>query len=129
MKVAIPQFNSRVSPHFDFASKVLIATVEDGKVAHRESYSLIDLNALRRSTFLQKQGVEIVICGGISDFLVRLLLGNGIKVFAMVAGEAEQVLDQFLSGKLNVASIPTLQVPGNNRHLGRRGRCRGRKNL
>ncbi len=130
MKIAIPRFDNRVSPHFDVASKILIATVEDGKVTSRELYSLIDLNVLRRSTFLQKQGVEAVICGGISNFSVRLLLRNGIQVYALVAGDAEQVLEQFLNGSLNAAPIPMFPVPGNAMRPGRRGRCRGRrKNL
>jgi predicted Fe-Mo cluster-binding NifX family protein len=130
MKVAMPQFDKRVSPHFDCASKVLIATVEAGKVVNRELYSLRDLNNLRRSTFLQKQGVEWVICGGISNFSARLLWGNGIKVIAMVAGDAEQVLDQFVSGTLYSSADPAFQPQKNFRHPGRRGRCRGRiKNL
>lgn len=130
MKVAIPRFDNRVSPHFDCASKVLIATVEGGKVVNRELYSLRDLNVLRRSTFLQKQGVEWVICGGISNFSTRLLWGNGIQVLAMVAGDAEQVLDQFVSGTLHSSADPAFQPHNNFRHPGRRGRCRGRiKNL
>ncbi len=126
MKVAIPQFESRVSPHFDFASKVLIATVDGGKVVNRELYSLIDLNVLRRGTFLQKQGVAVVICGGISNFSARLLLGNGIQVLAMVAGDAEQVLAQFVRGTLHSATTPSFQPQSNFRHQVRRGRCRGR---
>ena len=130
MKVAIPQFDNRVSPHFDCASKILIATVEAGKVVSRELYSLIDLNVLRRSTFLQKQGVEAVICGAISNFSVRLLLRNGIQVYAMIAGDAEQVLDQFVSGTLHSSADPVFQPQNNFRHPGRMGRCRGRrKNL
>jgi predicted Fe-Mo cluster-binding NifX family protein len=127
MKVAIPQFDNRVSPHFDCASKVLIATVEEGKVVNRELYSLIDLNVLRRSTFFQKQGVGVVICGGISNFSARLLAGNGIQVVAMVAGDAEQVLDQFLSGTLQSTTTPAEFQPHKNFRLpGRRGRCRKR---
>ena len=54
MKVAIPMFNSRVSPRFDFAPKVLIAKVENGKVVDREHHSLINLNTIRRGTLLRK---------------------------------------------------------------------------
>jgi len=129
MKVAIPQFESRVSPHFDFASKVLIATVEGEKVVNRELYSLIDLNVLRRSTFLQKQGVAVVICGGISNFSARLILRNGIRICAMVAGDAEQALEQFLNGSLHAANTPMLPVSGNVKHPGRRGQCRGRRKI
>ena len=98
MKIAIPMFNSRVSPRFDFAPKVLIAKVENGKVVEREHYSLNSLNTIRRGTLLREQGVTVLICGGISNFSVRLLSDNGIKVIPMVAGEIEDVLEQFVDG-------------------------------
>ncbi len=99
MKVAIPKFNSRVSPRFEFAPKVLVVTVDDGKVVDREEYSLNDLDPMRKSALLKEQGVNVLICGGINGFFVRLLMGNGIEVICMVSGEAEEVLNHFIDGK------------------------------
>jgi len=76
MKVAIPMFNSRVSPRFDFASKVLVATIEGGIVIERQEHSLADLNPIRRSALLNVLGINLMICGGISGFSERLLIGN-----------------------------------------------------
>ena len=127
MKVAIPKFNSRVSPRFEFAAKVLIATVDGGKIMNREEYSLINLNPMRRSALLREQGVNVMICGGISVFFVRLLMGNGIEVIPMVSGEAEEVLNHFINGNLGVATTPISPMRRTGMHRGRRGICRGRK--
>ena len=126
MKVAILKFNSRVSPRFEFAPKVLVATVNQGKVIERKEYSLRSLNPMRKSTLLSEQGVNVLICGGINGFFVRLLMGNGIEVIPMVSGEAEEVLNKFINGNLDVATTTTSQMKITGRHRGRRGRCRGK---
>lgn len=125
MKVAIPMFNSRVSPRFDFASKLLVATIDSGKVLDRKEFPLANLNPIRRSSLLIEQGVNVLICGGISDFSVRLLMGNGIEVIPMVIGEVEEVLNLFIDGNLHSAIIPIIPRMGYGYHRGRRGR-RGR---
>jgi predicted Fe-Mo cluster-binding NifX family protein len=127
MKVAIPMFNSRVSPRFDFASKVLVATIEDGIVMERQEHSLADLNPIRRSALLNALGINLMICGGISGFSERLFIGNGIQVIPMVQGEIEKVLDLFIRGELNPDLLPI--IPSKRFHCprGRRGRWRGKK--
>lgn len=126
MKVAIPMFNNRVSPRFDFAPKVLIAKVDNGKVVERVQHSLINLNTIRRGTLLREQGVNVVICGGISNFSVRLLLGNGIDVVPMVAGEIEELLEQVINGNLHMVTTPA-SPPTTGGHRTRKGRCRGKR--
>ena len=106
MKIAIPMFNSRVSPRFDFASRMLIATIDNREVVERIEHSLTNLNPIRRSALLSELGVKVLICGGINDFSVRLLMGNGIEVIPMVAGEVEDVLNLFINDNLNSAIIP-----------------------
>lgn len=127
MKVAIPTFNSRVSPRFDFAAKVLIATIENGKIVDREHFSLTNLNTIRRSSLLREQGVAVVICGGISTFSVRLLSENGIEVIPLVAGELEDVLEQFATGYLVAPPLSFHQTEKGGRYGSRKGKCRGRR--
>ena len=126
MKIAIPTFNSRVSPRFDFASKMLVATVEREKIVDREIYSLINLNPIRRSSLLCELGVNVLICGGINSFSQRLIIGNGIDVIPMVQGEVEEVLNLFINDNLNAAIIPI--VPGRRygNYRGKRGKGKGR---
>jgi len=125
VKVAIPMFNGRVSPRFDFALDVLIVTIERGEVVNRREYPLTNLHPIKRGALLNEQGVNVLICGGISDFSVRLLTGNGIEVIPMVAGEVDKILDLFIKGNMNSAMIPVIPGRGYGYHRGRRGRCRG----
>jgi len=122
VKVGIPMFNSRVSPRFEFAPKVLVATVDDGRVVDRGEYSLNNFTPMRRNALLKEQGVDVLICGGISEFFVRLLMSNGIEVIPMVSGEAEEVLHLFINGNLDLVTTPIPLVRRFGRHRGRRGR-------
>ena len=126
VKIAIPLFNSRVSPRFEFASRVLIATIDNGEVVERREYSFTNLNPIRRSALISELGVSVLICGGIRDFSVRLLMGNGVEVIPMVAGEAEYVLNLFINDNVHSAIIPRASGRRYAHHPGRRGRCRSR---
>ena len=126
MKIAIPMFNSGVSPRFDFASRMLIATINNQEVVEKREHSLTNLNPIRRSALLSELGVNVLICGGISDFSVRLLMGNGIEVIPMVAGEVEDVLNLFINDNLTSAIIPIVSGRRYAHRPGRRGRCRGK---
>ena len=120
MKIAIPMFTNRVSPRFDFASKVLIADIADRKVIERQEFSLLNLNPIRRSSLLCELAVNVLICGGISTFAQRLAVGNGIDVIPMVQGEIEEVLNLFMRGDLSSAIIPIGSGRGYRRHSKRR---------
>ena len=124
MKIAIPMFNTRVSPRFDFASKILVATVDGRQIVDRETYSLINLNPIRRSSMLSDLGVNIIICGGISSFSQRLISANAIEVIPMVQGEVEEVLDLFIKGNLTSAIIPVVQGQKVKNHHRKRGKCK-----
>ena len=115
MKVAIPMFNSRVSPRFDFAAKILITTIESGKISERQEYALTNLHQIRRSSLLCELRVKVLICGGISSFCHRLIIDNGIRVIPMIQGEIEEVLNRFISG--NLISSRAHNMPG------KRNRC------
>ena len=127
MKIAIPMFNTRVSPRFDFASKILVATIDREQVVDRETYSLINLNPIRRSSLLSDLGVNTIICGGISSFSQRLINANAIEVISMVQGEIEEVLELFINGNLTTAIIPVVQGKGAKHHPGKRGKCKHKR--
>ena len=124
MKIAIPMFNTRVSPRFDFASKILVATVDRGNVIDRETYSLINLNPIRRAGLLSDLGVNTILCGGISDFSQRLIAANAIEVIPMVQGEIEEVLELYVNNKLTTSLIPAVQRKRSKHHSGKKGKCK-----
>jgi predicted Fe-Mo cluster-binding NifX family protein len=100
MKVAIPIFENRISPRFDFSPEIWVIEVEKGKVVGREKFSTAKLNLPQRLEQITSNGIHKVICGGI-DGLSRDQLGSrGIDVVQDVTGDADIVLNLFMRGRL-----------------------------
>jgi predicted Fe-Mo cluster-binding NifX family protein len=100
MKIAIPIFENRISPRFDFSPEMWLIEVERGKVVGQEKFSTANLNLPQRLDQITSNGVDKVICGGI-DGLSRDQLGSrGIDVVQDVTGDADIVFDLFMRGRL-----------------------------
>jgi predicted Fe-Mo cluster-binding NifX family protein len=119
MKVAIPIFENRISPRFDFSPEMWVIEVERGKVVGQEKFSTTNLNLLQRLEQITSNGVDKVICGGI-DGLSRDQLGSrGIDVVQDVTGDADIVFGLFMRGRLRSGFCCERR--------GRRGFCPWRK--
>ncbi len=69
MKIAIPLFGTRVSPNFDHAQTALLVNIEGGSVRTTSELSLGPFEPLTRAAQIKSVGVDLVICGGVSNFL------------------------------------------------------------
>lgn len=118
MRVAVPVWEKRVSPVFDTARRLVVADIESGTPASRLTLPLSEPFPPRRARLLRIWGVEVLICGGISPYLTRLLAAHGIQVVPGVRGDAEEVLWAFVRGRI---PSPAFTLPG-----WRSGRRRGR---
>jgi len=124
MRVAVPLFGTRVSPRFDCGAALLVAQVDDGVVASTEQVADAARNSLQRIARLRELGVDTVICGAITGFLLRHLAANGIRVFPWVFCEAGEALAALARGELPTMPPPgAARAPGRGR--GRRGMGRG----
>jgi predicted Fe-Mo cluster-binding NifX family protein len=97
MIIAIPIFGSEISPRFDCAKKILLASVQEGKIKECQAIEMKEVNPLHRARNLSVWKVEQVICGAIDDFSLRMLNGLGIRVFPWVSGDARRALEEFLA--------------------------------
>jgi predicted Fe-Mo cluster-binding NifX family protein len=119
MKIAIPIFENRISPRFDFSPEMWVIEVERGRVVGQEKFSTANLNLPKRLEQITSNGVDKVICGGI-DGLSRDQLGSrGIDVVQDVTGDADIVFDLFMRGRLRSGFCCERK--------GRRGFCPWRK--
>jgi len=118
MRVAVPVWEKRVSPVFDSARRLVLIDLEGGEPASRITLPLTEPFAPRRARLLRLWGVEVLICGGISPYLARLIAGWGIRVVSGVRGDVEEVLRAFRRGRI---PSPAFTLPG-----WRSGRRRGR---
>ena len=106
MKVAIPIFNNRVSPRFEYAPALLLASVEHNRVVEKNELSLAEHDFFRRCALIKELGVDTLVCGGINGFTARLLAGRNVQVVSPVSGDVEDVLQHFLQGKLDSTFPP-----------------------
>ncbi|MBW1695841.1 MAG: hypothetical protein JRH18_14425 [Deltaproteobacteria bacterium] len=109
MEVALPVWKNRVSPVFDFAHRVLIASIENRVVTRKRYYRINpDLPSLSQLAKLSTLGVKVLICGAISKELENMVRSLGIHVISSVTGDITQVLDAYLNDTL---SSPKFQLP------------------
>lgn len=124
MKVAVPVYGEFVSNVFDFAHRLLLVDIENGKEADRSEIALESGLLSERALRLSELKVDVLICGAISQELAAMVLSAGIQVLPFVTGNVDDVIHAFTSGEL---SRPEFRMPGCR--LGGRdeARCRGRK--
>jgi len=94
MKIAIPHWQSRISPVCDEARHFLVVRITDHQEVSRSELevTLPGTDLVGRATQLLDWDVNTVICGAISKGLETMLLGVGIEVIAQVCGNVEDVL-------------------------------------
>jgi len=92
MLVAIPEFQGRVSPTFDFCHRVALWRL-DARGVHRAGHRKCNgLDSGERAPRLQSLGVEVLLCGAIGKELEEDLRSRGIAVVPGLAGEVAEVV-------------------------------------
>lgn len=119
MRVAIPLWQGRVSPVFDEASRILLVDVSGKRVQQRREEPLLTKDPFQRAHLLPQIGVDLVICGMISQTQQTALASAGIRIIPHICGPMEEVIAAFLDGRLEDGP---LLMPG----CGKRRRLRNR---
>jgi predicted Fe-Mo cluster-binding NifX family protein len=123
MKLTIPIWNNRVSRAFDFAHRLLLVDIEHGRETGRSEITFPPEPDPKKVNSLKSLNVDVLICGAMSRSLVSHVRSNGIKVLPYVIGQADEVLNAYLTGRL---IYPKYTLPGS--WLGaRKGFCRRRR--
>jgi predicted Fe-Mo cluster-binding NifX family protein len=86
MRVAIPLWQGRVSPVFDEASRILLVDISDKEEQHRQEEFLIARNPFERAQLLPRLGVDLLICGMISQTQQTALVSAGIQIIPHICG-------------------------------------------
>jgi predicted Fe-Mo cluster-binding NifX family protein len=113
MRVAIPLWQGRVSPVFDEASRILLVDFADKQEQHRQEESLMARNPFERAQLLPMLGVDLLICGMISQTQQTALALSGIRIIPHICGPMEEVIAAFLDGRIESGA---LLMPGCSGH-------------
>ena len=100
MKIALSTFQGRMSPVFDWSSRLLVVDADHGREIHRMERDLANMPPRARACCLVDLGVDTLLCGGISRFMLALVEAQGIRVIPWIAGEAEEVIRAFLDKRI-----------------------------
>ena len=100
IKVAIPRFGESVAPCFEYSATIAIFTLRGRQVLDQVDFTLQSHDPLDRLRLLRDQGVATLICGGLQDRIQDLLEANGIRVISWVSGNVDELLEEYLDGRL-----------------------------
>jgi predicted Fe-Mo cluster-binding NifX family protein len=99
LTLAISTYGNRVSARLDCAETILLVTIEDGVVVSRASMNLLPHG---KRQILERLGVNVLICGGLTPKCVNMLRGSNIRVIPWVQGDIEEVLAHFMQHDLTL---------------------------
>ena len=100
MRVAIPHFGESVAPCFEYCSTMAIFVIEDGKVVSQMDFPLETRVPFDRVRLMKLEQVDVVVCGGVQDYLEDILRESGIEVISWVSGTVADLLGRFVAGAL-----------------------------
>ena len=128
MKVAIPIWNRRISPVFDTACRVIVIELAAGREVSREEHDISGLSPAQRARELQRLGINMLVCGAVSNSQARLIDSMNIAVVPWVSAETEEVLAALQRGSIGETDflMPGCRGRGMRRRNASRDRCSGR---
>ena len=126
MKLAIMLYGTRVSPRYGYSQGVLIVELDNQGEFARKTLEIGKYYPEKVPELLSKEGVEVVISGGMNQYFQNLFHLHGIDVIWGIIGEANDALAAFRDGQL----APGMGCcPERRRTRKRQRRFRGRRYL
>ena len=126
MKLAIMLYGTRVSPRYGYSQGVLIVEVDNRGESAKKTLEIDKYYPEKVPELLGKEGVEVVISGGMNEYFQNLFRLHGIDVIWGIIGEANDALAAFRDGQL----APGMGCcPERRRTRQRQRRFRGRRYL
>lgn len=113
-RVAIPIFESRVSPVLDSCARMLVIDFESGREVGRQEIFLDKMSVPERLAVLARLHIRKIICAGVSDMMCRLLESKKIEPVSGIAGEVEKIICAYCSDSLD---DPCFCMPGKRKKL------------
>lgn len=107
MKLLVPLLGEQVAPRFDLAVEVLIVCGDEtGQLSGEPRIVLLPgPSADELCGLILKEGVELVVCGGIEESHFQYLAWKKVRVIDRVIGSWPGVVGPAMAGELEVGAI------------------------
>mgnify|MGYP004600313621 FL=1 len=102
MKVALPYEDGMLLEHFGRAKEFKIYTISDLDPITDEVFAPADLSHEAVARALKERGVDVVLCGSIGEHARQAVENEHMLLFSGITGAADDVMDRFLQGSLDV---------------------------
>lgn len=112
MRLGVAIWGSEVSPVFDFSHRILVVQCDAHCKQVRYRYDIPDESMAARAERLRELGVNVLVCGAISNPLADMVRGLGITLIPWKCGLVEEVLLAYFTGTLRDSRF-TLPGAGN----------------
>jgi len=99
MKIAVPLFGDRISPHFGASSEILLVETQGGKVTKKITISIDADDPGQMARRLLTYGVDRIVCGGIQRSHKQWLIDKGIQVMDNHKGPAEKLVFKLIASE------------------------------
>ena len=100
-KIALSVFRDRISSRLDAADKILLLTLENEQINNRKPVRIIPSSPLDKMHQIIQLNPDVLICGGLTQLCDSKLKNSSITVIPWIKGNTEEVLKQFIEGKLS----------------------------
>jgi len=103
LKIAVPSAGGRLCAHFGHCEEFVLFDVDpdEKKIIARKALIPPAHEPGVLPTYLQEQGANVIIAGGMGSRAQELFLGKGIQVVVGASPDApEKVVQDYLSGSL-----------------------------
>jgi len=121
MKVGITVWGDVISPVFDSAGSLLVIETNGDTVAGKKRLPMAPGYPVQQVQLLCQSGIEVLICGAVSEMPANMIENAGIHLIPFIAGHVDEVVQAFLKRQLQT----DFMMPGCG--LRRRSRKRGRR--
>jgi len=116
MRIAISTDGNYVSEHFGRCPEFTILDIEDGKALNRRSINNPGHSPGAIPQFLNNEGVNLIVCGGMGARAMGFFDEFGIDAMTGIAGKIDDVILELQDGKLKGGR--SLCTPGAGRGYG-----------
>lgn len=78
----------------------MLIVIDNGTIVWRQAARWLPVSPSEKFRLLVQEGVEVLICGGLTEACENMLHESGIEFVPWVRGEVEDVLRKFMQGEL-----------------------------
>ena len=116
MKVAVTYANGEIFQHFGHTLEFKVYEIEGGAILSGEVRAVTGEGHCGMAGLLGEWGIDTLVCGGIGPGAQNALAAQGINLCAGVSGNADAMMDAFVSGRITPAACPSCAGHGDHGH-------------